>query len=188
MPAEDPIRGGHYGQRPGVPRSKAEHMAAPTNAASVKKTLANPEPSTHGPSRRTTLWRPAVAFGRVEMWRGGGRLNISVSASFVRRCLSGSTVTPFPHPAHRTGRADFPHPACMGLFLSRLVHAIVVPCFFILLFDPRREHSSAPTTCCHRRCAQRWSRTALLQRRRRLVLDHREHGGKLHVMGWFATR
>jgi hypothetical protein len=24
-------------------------MAAPTNAASVKKTLANPEPSTHGP-------------------------------------------------------------------------------------------------------------------------------------------
>jgi transposase len=44
------IRGGHYGQRPRVPRSKAEHMAAPTNAALVKKTLANPEPSTHGPN------------------------------------------------------------------------------------------------------------------------------------------
>ena len=28
---------------------KAEHMAAPTNAALVKKSLANPEPSTHGP-------------------------------------------------------------------------------------------------------------------------------------------
>ena len=27
---------------------KAEHMAAPTNPAYVKKTLANPEPSTHG--------------------------------------------------------------------------------------------------------------------------------------------
>jgi hypothetical protein len=26
-------------------------MAAPTTAAGVKKTLANPEPSTHGPSR-----------------------------------------------------------------------------------------------------------------------------------------
>jgi hypothetical protein len=25
----------------------------------------------------------SVAFGRVEMWRGGSRLNISVSASFV---------------------------------------------------------------------------------------------------------
>src|SRR6476469_2086044 len=27
---------------------KAEHMAAPTNAANVKKALANSEPSTHG--------------------------------------------------------------------------------------------------------------------------------------------
>ena len=50
-------------------------------------------------------------IGRVEMWRGGFRLNISVSASFVWRCLSGSAMTPFPHPAHRTGQADLPHPA-----------------------------------------------------------------------------
>src|SRR6202040_847258 len=50
-------------------------------------------------------------IGRVEMWRGGCRKNISVAASFVWRCLSGSTMTPFPHPAHRTGHADFPHPA-----------------------------------------------------------------------------
>ena len=48
---------------------------------------------------------------RVEMWRGGCRLNISVAASFVWRCLSGSAMAPFPHPAHRTGHADFPHPA-----------------------------------------------------------------------------
>jgi hypothetical protein len=47
----DLIRGGHYGQRSCEPHSKAEHMAAPTNAALVKKTLANSEPSTHGPSR-----------------------------------------------------------------------------------------------------------------------------------------
>src|SRR6266851_9875748 len=45
------------------------------------------------------------------MWRGGVRYNISVAASFVWRCLSGSTMAPFPHPAHRTGQADFPHPA-----------------------------------------------------------------------------
>ena len=51
------------------------------------------------------------SIGRVEMWRGGCRSNISVSAPFVWRCLSGSTMTPFPHPAHRTGQADFPHPA-----------------------------------------------------------------------------
>jgi hypothetical protein len=49
--------------------------------------------------------------GRVEMWRGCGRLSISVSAPFVWRCLTGSALAPFPHPAHRTGRADFPHPA-----------------------------------------------------------------------------
>ena len=30
------------------PHLKAEHMAAPTNAANVKKALANSEPSTHG--------------------------------------------------------------------------------------------------------------------------------------------
>src|SRR6266481_5360351 len=44
----DLIRGGHYGQRSCEPHPKAEHMAAPTNAAYVKKVLANSEPSTHG--------------------------------------------------------------------------------------------------------------------------------------------
>src|SRR2546423_1017603 len=48
----DLIRGGHYGQRSCEPHAKAEHMAAPTNAAFVKKALANSEPSTHGPKRR----------------------------------------------------------------------------------------------------------------------------------------
>ena len=33
------------------------------------------------------------------------------AAPFVWRCLSGSTVAPFPHPPHRTGQADFLHPA-----------------------------------------------------------------------------
>ena len=47
----DLIRGGHYGQRSCEPHQQAEHMAAPTNAAFVKKVLANSEPSTHGPSR-----------------------------------------------------------------------------------------------------------------------------------------
>src|SRR6476646_1861889 len=40
----DLIRGGHYGQRSCEPHLKAEHMAAPTNAAYVKKALANSEP------------------------------------------------------------------------------------------------------------------------------------------------
>src|SRR5450759_1602236 len=57
----DLIRGGHYGQRPRVPHLKAEHMAAPTNSANVKKILANPEPSTHG-TKRTFAAPPH--FGR----------------------------------------------------------------------------------------------------------------------------
>jgi hypothetical protein len=52
-----------------------------------------------------------AGVGRVEVWRGDVRLSMSVSAPFVWRCLSGSTMAPFPHPAHRTGRADFLHPA-----------------------------------------------------------------------------
>jgi hypothetical protein len=46
-----------------VPHSKAEHMAAPTNAANVKKALANSAPSTHGPRRTFLNWRSMSAFG-----------------------------------------------------------------------------------------------------------------------------
>src|ERR1035437_7954508 len=59
----DLIRGGHYGQRPCVPHLKAEHMAAPTNAAYVKKILANPEPSTHGTSRHFAAPQNLSAIG-----------------------------------------------------------------------------------------------------------------------------
>jgi len=39
------------------------------------------------------------------------RWSLSVADPFVRRCLTSSAMLPFPHPAHRTGRADLPHPA-----------------------------------------------------------------------------
>ena len=57
------------------------------------------------------------------MWRGGFRQNISVAASFVWRCLNGSTMAPFPHPAHRTGQADLPHPALGQDFTPSLSRA-----------------------------------------------------------------
>src|SRR6187431_3188239 len=60
----DLIRGGHYGQRSCEPHPKAEHMAAPTNAANVKKALANSEPSTHGPSRH---FAATQQFGRFRI-------------------------------------------------------------------------------------------------------------------------
>ena len=59
----DLIRGGHYGQRPCEPHLKAEHMAAPTNAANVKKVLVNSEPSTHGTKLPTQNVRSPVANG-----------------------------------------------------------------------------------------------------------------------------
>jgi len=67
----DLIRGGHYGQRSCEPHAKAEHMAAPTNAAFVKKTLANSEPSTHGPKR--TFRNPGAESaleGKTDSWSG----------------------------------------------------------------------------------------------------------------------
>lgn len=98
-------------------------------------------------------------------------------------------MAPFPHPAHRTGHADLPHPACMGLPLSRYHGIFVFLCHSILLFDPRRRGILPPRPqYFHRRRAQRRSRTALLQRRRRLVLDGREHGGRLPAIGWLAAR
>jgi hypothetical protein len=59
----DLIRGGHYGQRSCEPHLKAEHMAAPTKPAYVKKALANLEPSTHGTKRTSQHTRSMSAFG-----------------------------------------------------------------------------------------------------------------------------
>jgi hypothetical protein len=72
----DLIRAGHYGQRPGVPHSKAEHMAAPTKAANVKKVLANSEPSTHGPKRTSLVALHMSAFG--------GKADMTCCAAYVR--------------------------------------------------------------------------------------------------------
>ena len=72
----DLIRGGHYGQRPRVPHLKAEHMAAPTKAANVKKVLANSEPSTHGTKRTSQSHRSMSAFG--------GKADIAIAAQNVR--------------------------------------------------------------------------------------------------------
>ena len=110
---------------------------------------------------------------------------------YTGHCIRSRGIAPSPppvavgtpiteRPPHRSVLAAFPHKACMGLSLSRVHHAIfVVLCWSILLFDPRCEHSSVPTAYYCRRRAQRRSRTALLQRRRRLVLDGRERGGRL---------
>ena len=64
-----------------------------------------------GRGQRAGVNASVKEIGRVEMWRGSSRFGLSVAAPFVWRCPSNLAITPFPHPAHRTGRADLPHPA-----------------------------------------------------------------------------
>jgi hypothetical protein len=140
-----------------------------------------------GGSITTSLWPMTGRFGLGNLSRrtSGFRRSCRLSSLVIRQKAKARGLT------HRTGHADRPHPACMGLSLSRGITPFLSslsPCHSILLFDPRREHSSAPTAYLHRRRAQRRSRTALLQRRRRLVLDGREHGGKLPAIGRLGAR
>src|SRR6187200_1158652 len=71
----DLIRGGHYGQRSCEPHLKAEHMAAPTNTAYVKKVLANSEPSTHGTKQTARDVRSDVCFSNRPVWVNTFRLS-----------------------------------------------------------------------------------------------------------------
>jgi len=55
------------------------------------------------------------------------RWDLSVADPFVCRCLTIPTMLPFPHPAHRTGRADLPHPALGEDSRNRRSHLHVTP-------------------------------------------------------------
>src|ERR1035437_622187 len=94
----DLIRGGHYGQRPRVPRLKAEHMAAPTNAAYVKKILANSEPSTHG-TKRTCGARLSMSASLIGHLRSS---TFRLSTTAVSMSLTGSRFSSesAPRPFH----------------------------------------------------------------------------------------
>ncbi len=63
---------------------------------------------------------------RVEPGRRGFRLGLSVSPRFLWECLNSPSMARFSRPAHRTGLADFPHPA-LRLGSVRLRHAGAPP-------------------------------------------------------------
>jgi transposase len=63
------------------------------------------------PALQRYLADGALPIGRVEVWRGDVRFGLSVADPFGCRCLSIQTIVPFPHPARRTRRADFPQRA-----------------------------------------------------------------------------
>src|SRR5512137_820075 len=84
----DLIRGGHYGQRSCEPHSKAEHMAAPTKAANVKKALANSEPSTHD-TKQSSASQLAHMIGCVARLAGSRHLMkgpVDIALGISGRC------------------------------------------------------------------------------------------------------
>jgi len=66
--------------------------------------------------------RPSINSQAGLVWSRGVarwfRWSLSVADPFVCRCLTSPAMLRFPHPAHRTGRADLPHR------LSEKTHAI----------------------------------------------------------------
>jgi hypothetical protein len=74
-------------------------MAAPTNAANVKKALANPEPSTHGTFEtcRLTLKMSASLIGHS----GSSTFRLSVNA--VSMSLTGSLMSAVRSPTGESG-------------------------------------------------------------------------------------
>jgi hypothetical protein len=68
---------------------KAEHMAAPTNAALVKKALANSEPSTHGPKPKG---RDVHDFGRYRV-DSGHKSDIAKVQRMTRSVISHTIAT-----------------------------------------------------------------------------------------------
>ena len=85
-------------------------------------------------------WRPLRAglgsfpyrlerLNRVESRCGAAAVGRAYrfAAPFVRRCLSGSTVAPFPHPAHRTGHADLSGSSAIAGFRPHGSHRAALP-------------------------------------------------------------
>src|SRR5215469_1624201 len=78
------------------------------------------------------------------MWRGGRRPGMSVAAPFVWRCLTGAAVAPFPHPAHRTGRADLTGSAAIAGFCPHGTRRAALP-QRALQEGPEAGRSSVPS-------------------------------------------
>ena len=141
-------------------------MTAPETSTAASK-----RPLTTGrrPDMAAICAQRTAGVGKVEMWRGDVRLSMSVPAPFVWRCLSGSAVAPFPHPAHRTGHADFPHPALGQDFTpsSRATPSAVERCSELI----GRPISMSFATFCV--CLELRSLPSTRVRARRSLLDGR---------------
>ncbi len=64
------------------------------------------------------LIAPCSPWRRVGCWRGTRRRRLSVAPRFRWECLTIGAMGPFPAPAHRTVRADFPHTALVQALMT----------------------------------------------------------------------
>jgi putative transposase len=64
------------------------------------------------------LIAPRSPWRRVGCWRGTGRRRLSGAPRFRWECLTIGAMGPFPAPAHRTVRADFPHTALVQALMT----------------------------------------------------------------------
>ena len=96
-------------------RSKKTRILRRQKPGPKPRPARNPKRPTRGP-------QPQRRNCGVEVWRGGFRLGLSVSGPFGCRCLTSFAIAPFPHPAHQTGRAVFPHPAFGQGYTHILLH------------------------------------------------------------------
>src|SRR4051794_590342 len=113
----DLIRGGHYGKRSCEPRAKAEHMAAPTNAANVKKALANWEPSTNGPILLATalplLYEACFLSTPDVMTYDAGRSAARLDVRWISPVGEGDHEASFPK-CHRGASSAIGPSVCAG--------------------------------------------------------------------------
>ena len=81
------------------------------------------------PTARKGLGKPKSQGARISAPRinpPSCSENSAIPFDVPGQTLSGSAMAPFPHPAHRTGQADLPHPALgQELTLSRATPSVV---------------------------------------------------------------
>jgi hypothetical protein len=128
-------------------------MAAPTTAACVKKTLANPEPSTHGPSRHVAPRWPSVTNGalrtrldllpaRSRLTRGSHQVGTLKKGLLAAR---SSLLRPGPHPDCRAAPIA-PYAPTPRRRRARIVHFIHGPRFAL---KPGSPHCIGPEVASH---------------------------------------
>ena len=83
-------------------------MAAPTTAARVKKTLANPEPSTHGPTLPTCALQQVVGY----LGYTGRDANVDAKAARDPGCVRFYTA--WTHRRHQSDRETFKIHSAIG--------------------------------------------------------------------------